>query len=114
MIEEEIMTQLKKFSLKRNSIGYEYLIDAIKIVSINKLAVKDFKKYVYLPIAQEYNTKPENIFWCINKLINFMCLNTDNKLLDDYFKIGEGKTLTTKAFIIGIARGLHNDNKKEI
>ncbi len=104
MIEEDIMSELKKFSLKRNSIGYEYLIEAIKIVSINKIAVKDFKKYVYLPIAEEYDTKPDNIFWCINKLISLMCLNTNKKLLEDYFKISENEALTTKTFIVGIAR----------
>jgi len=104
MIEEDIMSELKKFSLKRNSIGYEYLIEAIKIVYINKIAVKDFKKYVYMPIAEEYDTKPDNIFWCINKLISLMCLNTNKKLLEDYFKISENETLTTKTFIVGIAR----------
>ena len=114
MLEEEIMSELRKFSLKRNSIGYEYIMEAIKIVSINKFAVKDFKKYVYLPIAEAYDTKPQNVFWCINKLISLMCLNTNKETLEDYFKIGDGDTITTKTFIIGIARKLHNVEKDNI
>lgn len=107
MLEDDIMTELKKFSLKRNSLGYEYLVEAIKIVSTNKLAVKDFKRNVYLPIAEEYNTKTENIFWCINKLIYLMCFNTDKKILEEYFKIGEEDTITTKTFIIGVAKRIN-------
>lgn len=114
MLEEKIMTELKKFSLKRNSIGYEYIIEAVKIVSRNKFAVKDFKKHVYLPISEAYDTKPQNVFWCINKLISLMCLNTNKETLEDYFKIGEGDTLTTKTFIIGIAIRLHNVEKDNI
>ncbi len=108
VIEEKIITELKKFSLKRNSIGYEYLIEAIKIVSVNKLAIKDFKKYVYLPIAKEYETKADNVFWCIDKLINLMCLNTNEDIIEDYFLTSENEKITTKMFIIGVAKQINN------
>lgn len=104
MLEDRITIELKKFALKRNSIGYEYLIEAIRIVTVNRLAIKDFKRYVYLPIAEEFETGVNNVFWCINKLISLMCLNTDKKIIEDYFKIGDGEKLTTKTFIVGVAK----------
>lgn len=113
MLEEQIMTELKKFTLKRNSIGYEYLIEAIKIVSVNKIAIKDFKKYVYLPISKEFETGANNVFWCINKLINLMCINNDENIINDYFRIGKDENLTTKTFIIGVAKKIESKEKEK-
>lgn len=105
-IEDEILYELSNFAFKRNSLGYEYLIEAIKIVFENKMAIRDFKKYVYMPIAKKYNTKAKNVQWCIEKLISVMQLNTQSKAIEDYFNIRYYERFSTKAFIIGVARKL--------
>lgn len=98
------MIELKNFTFKRNSLGYEYLLDAISIVFRNKMAIKDFKKYVYTPIAKKYHTKPQNVFWCLEKIISLMFLNTDLEIIENYFSIDRYQKISTKAFIVGIAR----------
>ena len=105
-IDEEIMIELKNFNFKRNSLAYEYLIDAIKIVANDKGVIKDFSKYVYTPVAQKYSTKPQNVLWCINKIINLMYFNTEDEIIEDYFNTNIYNKPTTKAFIVGVARKL--------
>ena len=100
---ENIMYELGKFSFKRNSISYQYLIDAIYLVTNNRIAMKDFKSNIYPVIAEKYNTKPENVLWCITKLLKVMYLNTDSKIIKDYFCVQSGENPTTKAFIIHVS-----------
>ena len=103
-LEEKIIEELKIFKFKRNSLSYEYLIDAIRTASQQKMVIKDFLHYVYKPIAEKYNTRPDNVQWCLNKLIDLMYFNTDQKIIDDYFNINSEEKISTKEFIIGIAR----------
>ena len=100
---EKIMYELGKFGFKRNSISYQYLIDAIYLVTNNRNSIKDFKANVYPVIADRYNTKPENVLWCITKLLKVMYLNTDANFIENYFSIQKGEILSTKAFIIHIS-----------
>ena len=102
--EEKIMIELKNFNFKRNSLAYEYLIDTIKIVAKDKLVIKDFLNYVYKPVAERYKTKPQNVLWCINKLITLMYFNTNEEIIEKYFKVNINNKPSTKAFIIGIAK----------
>lgn len=103
-LDEKIIEELKIFKFKRNSLSYEYLIDAIKIVSKQKTTIKDFLHYVYRPISEKYNTKPDNVQWCLIKLINLMYYNTEEEIIDNYFNINKDEKLTAKQFIIGISR----------
>ncbi len=108
-IDEKILIELKNFNFKRNSLAYEYLIDAIKIIVNDRRTIKDFSKYVYGQIAEKYDTRPQNVLWCINKLINLMYFNTDSKVIGKYFNINKNDKLSTKAFIIGIARKIESE-----
>lgn len=110
-VEEKIILELNKFKFKRNSIAYEYLIDAIKLVVENKYVIKNFNDYVYTAIAKKYNTQPQNVLWCLNKLINLMYFNTDENIITNYFNIYKQDKLTTKAFIIEVARKINLKNK---
>lgn len=105
-IYDQIIIELSNFKFNRNSIAYEYLIDAIFIVTKNRIAIKDFNYYVYSKIGQRYRTKPQNVLWCISKLINLMYINTDENIISDYFKINVEERLSTKAFINGISRNI--------
>ena len=60
-------------------------------------------------IAEKYDTRPQNVLWCINKLINLMYFNTDSKVIGKYFNINKNDKLSTKAFIIGIARKIESE-----
>lgn len=111
-VENEIIYELSNFAFKRNSLGYEYLIEAIKIVLENKMVIKDFKKYVYMPIAKKYATKMQNVQWCIEKMINIMYLNTQSSRIEEYFKIKYYEKLSTKAFVIGVARKIEMNQKQ--
>lgn len=100
-VEEKIIIELSYFKFKRNSIAFEYLIEAIKLVVENRLVIKNFNDYVYAPIAEKYNTQSKNVLWCLNKLISLMYFNTDENIIKEYFMMDKP---TTKAFIIEIAR----------
>ena len=109
-VEENILNELSYFRFKRNSIAYEYLIDAIKLVVENRYVIKNFNDYVYSPIAEKYNTQPKNVLWCLNKLISLMYFNTDENIIKEYFFMDKP---TTKAFIIEIARKVNLKNNKK-
>lgn len=104
--EEKIMIELKNFNFKRNSLAYEYLIDTIKIVANDRIVIRDFLKYVYKPVAERYKTKPQNVLWCINKLISLMYFNTNDEIVENYFKVNKNNKPSTKAFIIGVAKNI--------
>ena len=109
-VEKRVIIELNTFKFKRNSIAYEYLIDAIKLVIEDKCVIKNFNNYVYTPIAKKYNTQPKNVLWCLNKLINLMYFNTDENVITSYFNMYIQDKLTTKAFIIEIARKVNLNN----
>ncbi len=103
------MIELKNFNFRRNSLGYEYLIDCIAIVTNNRRAIKDFSKYVYVPVAEKYGTRPQNVLWCITKLLNLMYFNTEGAIIEKYFNTYNKPS--TKAFIIGIARKIRKEKE---
>ncbi|MBR3325558.1 MAG: hypothetical protein IKG14_05925 [Clostridia bacterium] len=106
---EEIITELNYFNFKKNSTSYQYLIDVIYIVVDKKMIVKNFKNNIYPLIAKKYETKPENVLWCISKMIKLMYLNTDNKKIKEYFNIENGENPSTKAFILYISYKILKD-----
>ena len=112
-LEELIIIELKNFNFKRNSLAYEYLIEAIKLVVENTMVIRDFKKYVYTPVGRKYFTRPENVLWCINKLITLMYFNTDTNVIESYFNTYLNNRPSTKAFIIGVARKIELQCEKE-
>lgn len=107
-IHDSIKDELKIFKFTRNSLSYQYLIDAISIVSMNPLAIKDFKNTVYNQIAKKYNTRSENIQWCLSKIVFTMLLNTDKNVIYNYFRICEEDKITPKEFIIFIGENVKN------
>lgn len=103
-LEESIAFELKNFNFKRNSLAYEYLVEAIKLVAENIMVIRDFQRYVYGPVARKFFTSPEKVLWCINKLITLMYFNTDEDVIEAYFNTYMSNKPTAKAFIIGIAK----------
>lgn len=114
LLYEYISEELANFKFTRSSISYIYLIEAIKIVSKNKMAIKDFNKLVYKVIAKKYNTEEKHINWSISKLLKLMYLNTNEEVIRTYFHlVYEDDKITTKAFIIFIAYKVNfKENKK--
>ena len=86
----EIIIELNHFKFGRSSLSYQYLIDAVYIVVKDRTAMKDMRKYVYLPISQKYNTRPENVQWTLSKLIDLMYINTSAEVIYNYFKYRVG------------------------
>ena len=99
-----INIELCNFEFKQNSLSYEYLTDAIYIVTKDKSTIKDFKTNVYKPIALKYGTKLQNVQWCLDKLIDMMYLNTSTDKINEYFHNYSNPRISTKRFIIGISR----------
>lgn len=100
---DKIIIELNNFRFKRNSISYQYLIDVIYIVVDNNLIVRDFKHNVYPLVARKYQTKSENVLWCISKLIRLMYLNTEEEIIRKYFRTEYDETPSTKAFVLYIS-----------
>ena len=114
-LHEKILKQLKYFKFNRNSLGFEYLIQAIYIVVKDKTSIRDFNECVYPKIARKYHTEPKNVLWCINKIIGIMYLNTEEEEVREYFDLYyEEDKPSTKAFIMEVARNvnLNRDPKK--
>lgn len=112
---EQIIIQLNHFKFRRSSISYQYLIDAIYLVVKDRKVMRDFKKFVYMPISQKYNTKPENIQWNLSKLIDLMYMNTSADVIFDYFKFFMDEKPTLKFFIVSVARNVYEElNNKYI
>lgn len=103
----EIIAQLNYFKFGRGSISYQYLIDAIYIVVKDRNNMRDLKRYVYFPISQKYNTRPENVQWTLNKLIDLMYANTPSETIYDYFSFYMDEKPTVKFFIITVARNVY-------
>lgn len=103
MLQDKIYKELSNFNFSRNSISFQYLILAIYLVSKDKNQIKNFRNGIYKKIAETYNTKPENVMWGINKIIKMMYLNTNEKIIKDYFELYETREPSTKEFIIFIS-----------
>lgn len=115
LLYEYISKELANFKFTRSSISYIYLIEAIKIVSKNKMVIKDFNKLVYKVIAKKYNTEEKNVNWSISKLLKLMYLNTNEEVIKKYFNlVYDDDKITTKAFIIFIAYKVNFREKKKI
>lgn len=106
---DEIIIQLNRFRFTRAAISYQYLIDAIYIVVKDRNTMRDLKKFVYVPISKKYNTRPENVQWSLNKLIDFMYVNTSAEIIYDYFKFYIDEKPTLKFFIISVARNVYEN-----
>lgn len=104
-----IIVQLNHFNFRRSSISYQYLIDAIYLVVKDRNVMRDFKKYVYLPIAEKYNTKPENVQWSLSKLVDLMYINTPSEIIFKYFKYYLDEKPTLKFFIVSVARNVYEE-----
>ena len=102
-LEDIIIMELKNFNFKRNSLGYEYLIDAIKIVIRDSKSVNNFHDSIYVPIGEKYGIKPENVLWSINKIIMLMYFNTNDEIITNYFETETNEKITSKEFILGVA-----------
>ena len=109
MTDSEILTkidiELGKFYFSKNSLGYEYLVDSIYLIIKEKKYIRNFNEFIYPKIAKKYDTKPKNVMWCISKLINMMYINTDEKIIEEYFNVYQDEERPSpKAFIMCISR----------
>lgn len=102
-LQDKIYKELSNFKFSRNSIAFQYLFLAIYLVSKDKNNIRNFRNGVYTQIAQAYETKPENVMWGITKIIKMMYLNTDEKVIKEYFKLNDYTKPSAKEFIIYIA-----------
>ena len=108
-IYNRIILELSYFKLNRNSMAYEYLIDAIYLVIKERKYIKNFNKKVYPKIAKTYGTNPKNVLWCITKLLDLMYVNTDSKVIEKYFNLYYDEKPSTKAFIMYVSKKISND-----
>lgn len=101
-----ILKELRYFNFSINSIAFEYLIDAIYMVTKDKRKIKNFNKYIYPEIAKKYGTRSENVLWCISKIINIMYENTNIEVIDKYFNTYYKRRLSPKLFIVIISNNV--------
>lgn len=101
-----ILKELRYFNFSINSIAFEYLVDAIYMVTKDKRKIKNFNKYIYPEIAKKYGTRSENVLWCISKIINIMYENTNIEVIDKYFNTYYKRRLSPKLFIVIISNNV--------
>lgn len=106
-----IVKELRYFNFSINSISFEYLVDAIYLVTKDKRRIKSFNQYIYPVIAKKYGTRSENVLWCISKLINIMYENTNKEVINKYFNTYYKRRLSPKLFIIIISYNIQENNK---
>lgn len=109
-----IINELRYFNFSIDSIAFEYLVDAIYLVTKDRKRIKNFNQYVYPKIAKKYKTRSENVLWCISKLINIMYENTNQEVINKYFNTYYRRKLSPKLFIIIISNNIQNNNKPSI
>ena len=88
-LQDKIYNELSNFNFSRN--------------------IRNFRNGVYTQIAKIYNTKPENVMWGITKTIKMMYLNTDEKIIENYFNLYDDTKPSAKEFIIYIAYRVTRD-----
>lgn len=108
IIVDAIMRELNHFRFRRGSLSYQYLIEAIYLVIVDRSSIKNFYQNIYVPIAKKYNTRPDNIQWSLSKLINLMYLNTSNEIVSNYFCFYMEEKPTLKFFIITVAQNVND------
>ncbi len=106
---DAIIVELNHFRFNRSSVSYQYLIEAIYLVVKSPTSIKNFNRNVYEPIARKFDTKPENVLWSLNKLIDLMYSNTPSDIIYEYFKFFEDEKPTLKFFIISVARRVYDE-----
>lgn len=106
-----IVKELRYFNFSINSIAFEYLVDAIYLVTKDKRRIKNFNQYIYPRIAHKYGTRSENVLWCISKLINIMFENTNIEIINKYFNTYYKRRLSPKLFIIIISNSIQERYK---
>lgn len=110
-IYRKILIELRYFNFGRNSIAFQYLVDAIYLVTKEKRYIKNFNYYIYPKIAERYGTRSDNVLWCISKLINLMYENTDKKVIEKYFSIYYKNKPSPKTFIIVVSDHIQKNTR---
>ena len=116
-IYNQVVIELGYFKFHRNCMAYQYLTDAIILVYKNNAYIKNFNGSLYVYIAKKYHTKPENVLWSISKLLNTMYMNTDEKVVKQYFKLYYYEKPSPKAFIIYVSKRVNQkllDKQKKL
>ena len=116
-IYNQVVIELGYFKFHRNCMAYQYLTDAIILVYKNNAYIKNFNGSLYVHIAKKYYTKPENVLWSISKLLNTMYMNTDEKVVKQYFKLYYYEKPSPKAFIIYVSKRVNQkllDKQKKL
>ena len=99
MQKEFIIQQLNKFRFNQNSKAFGYLVETLLIAIMFRNDVDNIEKNIYVKVAKRYKTKAINVKWSIEKLITSMYLNTNSKIICEYFNFYEERKPTTKCLI---------------
>lgn len=105
---EKVIAELSYFKFRRNSLAYEYLINAIMMVNEDSYYIKNFSN-LYKDISMRYQTETSNVKWNITKLIALMYLNTQEDIIQEYFNLLYYEKPSPKAFIIYISKKIDYD-----
>lgn len=98
-----IINELSIFNFKTYTKGFKYLKESIFICIKDTDALNNLNKKVFPNIAIKYNEKSYiHVKWCIEQVLKTMYLNTDIKILSDYFKINSDLKPSLKFIIYTI------------
>lgn len=96
---EFVLQQLTNFEFNRNSKGFKYLVETLLLIIRFPKDINNIEKNVFTKVAKQYNTRPINIKWSIEKLIYSMYLNTDSKIICEFFNFYEERKPSIKYLV---------------
>lgn len=113
-IRNYIFNELSKLNFKKETKGFKYLNEAIYLSIIDENTIENLSKNVFQNIAKKFNARsPENVKWCMNRVIDTMYCNTNMKDLCKYFNLEEDQKPTLKFIIYFITcKFFRNNNYK--
>lgn len=109
-----IFNELSKFNFRKETRGFKYLNEAIYLSIVDENAIENLSKNVFPIIAKKFHAQsPQNVKWCMNRVIETMYYNTNMKQLCQYFNLEENQKPTLKFIIYFIVCKYYNDEQSQ-
>ena len=113
MVDKMIKRELAKFDFNKLTVGYQYIVEAIKYCLEDENLLKDMKNSLYAKIAEKHKDATYiNVKWTVEKCIRSVQHFTATKIITEYFDILKEESLTPKMFISVVANKLQWQYKR--
>lgn len=85
VLEAFVINAIHDTGIPANILGYEYLLEALKIVVRDKSKIRDITKEIYVPVAEQFDATPSRVSKAIARAIVIGWDRGDLATLESYF-----------------------------